>query len=70
MENLRVTGRHTASRLEIAVGARNEADAAIVPVHPERVEHLAQARLETAAHLAAALRVRAARIPGESASLS
>ena len=79
MENLRVTDRHTASRLEIAVlvltvpkveRARNAADAAIVPAHPELVEHLARELLETVAHLAAALRVRAARIPGANASLS
>jgi hypothetical protein len=53
-----------------AVGARNAAVAAIVPVHPERVEHPARALLEMVAHLAAEALVRAARIPGESASLS
>ena len=99
MENLRVTDRHTVSRLEIevlvptvprvervrnapadlvrnapvaltAVGARSAAVAAIVPVHPERAEHPARVLLETVAHLAAEALVRAARIPGESASLS
>jgi len=53
-----------------AVGARNAAVAAIVPVHPERVEHPARALLEMVAHLAAEALVRAARIRGESASLS
>jgi hypothetical protein len=53
-----------------AVGARNAVVAAIVPVHPERVEHPAPALLEMVAHLAAEALVRAARIPGESASLS
>jgi hypothetical protein len=53
-----------------AVGARNAVVAAIVLVHPERVEHPARALLEMVAHLAAEALVRAARIPGESASLS
>jgi hypothetical protein len=53
-----------------AVGARNAVVAAIVPVHPERAEHPARVLLETVAHLAAEALVRAARIPGESASLS
>ena len=53
-----------------AVRARNAADAAIVQAHPELVEHRARARLETVVHRAAAIRVRAARIPGESASPS
>ena len=53
-----------------AVRARNAADAAIVPAHPERVELPARVHLAMVAHLAAGLRVRAARIPGASASLS
>jgi hypothetical protein len=53
-----------------ALGGRNVADAAIVQAPPELVEHRARARLETVVHRAAAIRVRAARIPGESASPS
>jgi hypothetical protein len=53
-----------------AVRAQNVAAAAIVQAHPELVEHPTRAHLETVAHRAAAIRVRAARIPGESASLS
>lgn len=85
MENLRATESPSESQLAIAVlarsvqadlvrnaapvaltavGARNAAVAAIVLVHPAR------ALLEMVAHLAAEALVRAARIPGESASLS